>query len=70
MQNRNDIRSESETDLVGGHGPLMGRDIMAAALLTIAAGVCMVIAWSGGSSVDSAKVQSPATEISSHQRPN
>jgi hypothetical protein len=50
----------------------MGRDMLAAALLTLAAAVCMAAAWWGGASgIDGASaVRGPQTTVSEHQRPN
>ena len=55
---------------VGAHGQLMGRDLLAAALLTVAAAICMIVAWGGGAAIDQAKAPLPGTEISAHDRKN
>lgn len=65
MRNHETSRIDQETEGAGAHGPVMGRDLLAAALLTVAAAVCMVVAWNGGSSVENAsKSGGQTTEIS------
>ena len=70
MQNRENAHLQSDADPAVGQSSLMGRDILAATLLTIAAAVCIVVAWNGGSSVDPLKSGAPDTLVSEHQKPN
>ena len=69
MRNRNNMSAEPDVEGEGAHAAhLMGRDILAAALLTIAAVTCLLFAWSDGTGIEASKGALPQTTISEHQR--